>query len=262
MISLIHAFSEGTRLAVIITSAVRTNTYKWVLSVICSFMLNLATRTGWTRLFLMLVIHTAKSDLWHILRPSMFTRIHAQAKFQLGYVRFCAPLAIGIVRGVINGLSPLSNSSAVFAVGCAFIFELMEDCIIWHEWIPYAKPSKYLPDFFTWYRNIGRFNPHQSHTITFKSHSGSESGFGCEDAHARGLSIAPLPEEVISRPLPLHGARRLSLTMQAATMGPATTFMLCALQLFLGAGYVSGHCEDHIDDILSQALLWELPLPC
>ncbi|CAK0794078.1 unnamed protein product, partial [Prorocentrum cordatum] len=257
-LSLIHAFSEGARLAVVIMNTVRTNTYMWVLSIICSLLLNLATRMGWTRLAVMRLLHLVKSGSWHILRPSMCTLVHTQAKFQLGYVRFTAPLAIGFVRGILKGRSPLSNSSAVLAVGFVFMFELVEDLIVWNEWLPYAKPCDHFPEYYTWYRNIGRFDPLQSYTITSKPHSGTSF----DDVQASSLSVEPAPEEVVSRPLPLHGARRLSFTMHVIAVAPAALFILCALQLFLGAGYVSGRCESPLDDILSQAFLVAMHAPC
>jgi len=236
-IGLFHGLAEGARLSATLLGAVRTGSYSWILSAILGLLLNLFSRFGWSRYYLMRLLNTISPSLRNLIIPSMCSRVHDETKFLLGYVRYLTPVVMGIARSS-QGKSPFSGLSGLLVVIVAFVSEIVEDAVVRQELLPYAKPMKKFTDLAGVYKSYGHFNPLQI--------------FVMSERHARQ-----------ARPMMLHGMRALSLSLTMCLVIPSCVFPVNLFHAYVGRGYMSGLCEDPIGNPLTLGLiLQEWPPSC
>eukprot|EP00929_Paragymnodinium_shiwhaense_P041015 TRINITY_DN21335_c0_g1_i1.p1 TRINITY_DN21335_c0_g1~~TRINITY_DN21335_c0_g1_i1.p1 ORF type:complete len:679 (+),score=52.67 TRINITY_DN21335_c0_g1_i1:77-2113(+) len=249
LVCVLHSYAESARLASTLVSAASTGEYTFFIGATLSIVLNLANRLGWMQRCLSLL-----ADRWGFIRlrnmlcPCAVGRLHGEAKFHFGYIRFITPLAV-MGANVANGRQLLFNTPALVCVIYTFVLEILEDGIAHLGLLPYA-PTPTMYDEL--YRTLEILHPNQRYVHTAGQTNSTMA------VHVPAIHVTR------SDALQLHGMRPLDFMSVGLAMSPTSLFTMCLLQLYMGAGFMAGVCESPIsnDKRLEQALLWQRPLSC
>jgi len=284
----IHGFTESVKLTATVSGAAfcednpngltwpnegSCDPYGWLLSLGAGLVTTLLGRFGWTRylqvrlLRLFKFVNVAKG-----VAPSIITKMHDEAKFNIGYVRFIIPLTILFANLLTGKTVVVFNMPATWCVIASFLLEFVEDLIVGYEVLPY--PPSPNPTTYMAYDN---YDPRQLYTfvtspeeelVSRKSGRSSRinGGSTCEMSNSKSFTskLARLQADgdFFPRALALHGCRNMTVFEQVGLIGICVFFSTCLLQLLLGAGYVAGVCEQplSVEDRFKEVLVWPLPL--
>eukprot|EP00929_Paragymnodinium_shiwhaense_P103342 TRINITY_DN66798_c0_g1_i1.p1 TRINITY_DN66798_c0_g1~~TRINITY_DN66798_c0_g1_i1.p1 ORF type:complete len:695 (+),score=41.90 TRINITY_DN66798_c0_g1_i1:299-2086(+) len=242
LVCVLHGYAESSRLAATMVSAATTGDYMFFLGATVGVMVNAAHRLGWSRRCLCLLAHRLGFiKLRNLLCPSAVARVHDEAKFHFGYVRFITPMAI-IGANIARQKPLLFNTPALACFIYTFVLEVLEDGIVHLQLLPCAPTPKM---FDALYRSREVLHPQQMYVHTAAS---TEPGQPATTAHA----------------LQLHAMRPIDFMSIGMAIAPTSFFTMCLLQLYMGAGFMAGVCSSPIssEDRFSQAVLWKRPLEC
>merc|ERR1719198_356578 len=136
-VCIVHAFCESVGFGSMLCSAIISDKMDYVTAVVISFFLHVFGRHGWMR-FLLNRACGALGIRAAFLKATTITKLHDEAKFLMGYPRFCGPIGL-VIASVIRGKDTmLFNQSALLCLIINILSECLEDIIVFSEIIPYC----------------------------------------------------------------------------------------------------------------------------
>eukprot|EP00929_Paragymnodinium_shiwhaense_P041019 TRINITY_DN21335_c0_g2_i1.p1 TRINITY_DN21335_c0_g2~~TRINITY_DN21335_c0_g2_i1.p1 ORF type:complete len:675 (+),score=58.49 TRINITY_DN21335_c0_g2_i1:115-2139(+) len=243
LVCVLHGYAESARFASTLVSAASTGDYMFLIGATLGITLNSANRLGWSRRwFCLLADLLGFTRLRNILCPCAVARVHDEAKFHFGYVRFITPVAI-MGADVVHGRHLLFNMPALMCFVYTFFLEMLEDMIVHKELVPRAPSPKMFDEL---YSSRETLHPKQLYVRTVRQQTDSSA----RPARAHALQ--------------LHGMRPIDFMSTGMAMSPTSLFTMCLLQLYMGAGFMAGVCESPIssEKRFEQAFIWERPFTC
>ena len=105
--------------------------YLWVSTLAITLLVNVMTRTGWTRYLTYLALKkTVGLRLALLFVPSLYSRLHDEIKIYVGYFRFANVIALVLARAIVYQDVAFSGPhSPAFTMSAA----LLLPCVLAHR---------------------------------------------------------------------------------------------------------------------------------
>lgn len=287
---LLHLFSESIKLTATVSGAAlceqnpagfkwpeegSCNPYGWVISQCVGLAITMMSRYGWTRYLtgrFFLTIGFKKAA--RMVRPTMTTKLHDEAKFNIGYARFVIPVALVISNCIVGKEALIFNAPATWCFLASLVSELIEDFVVFEEFFPYPPSPKPVP-----YMEYANYSPFQLYTFAAQPQNelesrrsrtvtrttgknGADVEMGMKRSTAHSLRVLFKTDgDYFPRALPLHGARTMTLVEHIPLVVIGCYFSMCCYPLLLGSGYFHGVCEVPLPgrDQIKEFILWPVP---